>query len=64
MEELSLWVAREKEGDLYLFKCTPSRHLDMYWDSNKWYERINNKLFPDLTWNDEPIEVELIIKKK
>lgn len=62
---ISGWVARDKNGDLFMYSTKPE------WDrlTGMWYgERAlitpSNDLFPDLTWESDPIEVELIIKRK
>lgn len=62
------WVARDKNVDgfwgngLILHACKPYR------DGNEWSSKtiamhLRNDFFPELTWEDEPIEVELTIKK-
>lgn len=67
--KLTGWVARDKECDPYfrlgliLFKeCKPQR------SGNCWNGTIALQLpwesFPDLKWEDEPVEVEVTIKKK
>lgn len=73
----SMWVARDKDGYLSLFTDKPPRRgKDIGFHSERWYYdtasiseftdsmKLNPKLFPDLTWNDEPVEVELVIKKR
>ena len=54
-----LWVARDKNGFLFVYEDKPTR-----WDIRKeWIGRflnsIKNSYFPELKWEDEPIEVEL-----
>ena len=62
------WVARDENGDLVC--CAGSKPYKEenipFWKVNfrNFIECIPNDLFPDLTWNDDPIEVELIIKRK
>lgn len=54
-----LWVARDRDGFLYLFNEKPERlHTCGGWRS-EWFYSIRYDLFPDLTWEDEPIEVEI-----
>ena len=57
-----MWVARDKNGNLSLFNERPERYF------NVWMQRysievsigdLNPTLFPDLRWEDEPLEVEL-----
>lgn len=55
-----LWVARDNNGELYLYNEKP----ECYNDSKVWFAcgicaQLDNNLFPDLTWEDEPLEVEL-----
>lgn len=59
------WVARDKSGYLVLHYKKPHRTLG----NAKWYSAQSQKSlprdsFPDLTWESDPIEVELIIKRK
>ena len=58
-----LWVARDKSGELCLYADKPHRRHDWGIWQVVWlcdiFSRIPNNLFPDLTWEDEPIEVEL-----
>lgn len=68
-----MWVARDKDGDLNLFSHKPHRCTDVGWDNESWdvvsednlidFMLINPNMFPDLTWEDEPIEVELVVKQ-
>ena len=55
-----LWVARDWGGMLFGYFNKPIRDtVYKQWDSEKVSLRIDDSFFPDLTWNDEPIEVEL-----
>lgn len=66
------WVCRDKEwdkvlfaSDLYLSAKKPKR--DEYcgaWCNMVSYMPLKTELFPNLTWDDDPIEVEIIIKRK
>lgn len=65
------WVARDKNGLLSLFRLyRPERGYDYNGDYGEWGTSIGyqmtipNRLFPDLTWDSDPIEVGLIIKRK
>lgn len=63
-----MWVARDKDGELTLYKSKPHRGKLPRWDPESWdsgdeyWIVLDPKLFPDLTWDDEPIEVELVRK--
>lgn len=60
-----MWVARDKDGTLCVYPyAKPMRIADGWIDL---YERIiiiDKEKFPDLRWEDEPIEVELVRKEK
>lgn len=53
------WVARDKNGKLCLYETKPERDYDVKtWQSGRFCQ-MPKHLFPDLTWEDEPIEVEI-----
>lgn len=61
------WVAKDKDGETTIHKNYPERRECYWWsDENNCQEDYNldSDLFPDLKWEDEPLEVELIIKTK
>ena len=65
---ISGWVARDSNESLYLFCLKPERvrylgSSDGVWMSRT-IEKLDPALFPDLSWESDPIEVELIIKRK
>ena len=59
------WVARKFYGDLWLFKHKPEKfsHDNDWIDDTGQSINIDSRLFSELTKNDEPIEVELLIRK-
>lgn len=57
------WVARDSDGSLTLCKVKPSRYENGCWVSGEEYFPLRRALFPELSFDDEPIEVELTIKK-
>lgn len=62
---ISGWVARDESGDLYMYTCKPEKISNLgYWDGYVTDLAPSNNLFPDLTWESDPIEVEIIIKRK
>ena len=55
-----LWVARDWGGMLYAYFNKPIRDtVWKEWDSDKVSLSIDDLFFPELKWEDEPIEVEL-----
>lgn len=65
MKTLKAWVARDKDGLLYLYLAPPRKY------QSKWlpniradYFDINRELFPEVKWEDEePTELTFTIKK-
>ena len=60
------WIARNKEHHELIFvpgEEPPTRMVNYWFAGFAWgYTKIQD-VFPELTWEDEPIEVELIIQK-
>lgn len=66
-----MYVARDKNKCLWLFIDKPKREqTNGWWEvdtqnsllrDDDWME-IDGDLFPDLRWEDEPLEVELVRK--
>lgn len=66
---ISGWLARDKDGLLNFFYggSTPYKNdNDGDWNTafGRVLEYLPREMFPDLTWESTPIEVELIIKRK
>ena len=62
---ISAWVARDKSGYLVLHYKKPHRTFG----NAKWYSAQSQKSLPrdsfsDLTWESDPLQVEIIIKRK
>ena len=54
-----LWVARDKNGFLFVYEDKPTRFdIRKEW-LGSFFSSMKNSYFPNLTWKDEPIEVEL-----
>lgn len=58
------WVARDKGGMLRLHYTKPKRTDGGYWQGGFKSTYMPIGRFPSLTWSDEPIECEIIIKPK
>lgn len=60
-----MWIARDECGDLFLYEFKPTKRKI----EGTWYDwddgdrfgiiQLDKSLFPDLSWDNEPIEVEL-----
>lgn len=71
---MKYYVAREESGTLQLFRNKPTKFVFSYpWNKKHgWFVNdedismeIDANLFPEVKWEDEePTEVELVIKKK
>ena len=54
-----MYVARDKNGMLFLFKIKPVRMGDIWsWDEYSYV--LDYDMFPNLKWEDEPLEVNLV----
>lgn len=59
------WVAKDNDIDgVYLYNSMPERGINMWNGHGSLLVHLNSDLFPDLSWSDEPQEVEIIIKRK
>lgn len=55
-----LWVARDCNGELYLYNEKPEYYNNLeVWFIGGICSKLDNNFLPNLTWEDEPIEVEL-----
>ena len=58
------WVARDGNGNLWAYTHKPIRSDKTYWLGEGADFTLSNDMLPDLTWVSDPLEVELIIKRK
>lgn len=60
------WASRDKDGALIIWESKPQRNdiTNDEWGMTDGIMLLPSKLFPDLTWSDEPQEVEIILKRK
>lgn len=65
MEEIEMWLARDKEGRLHLFRGEkPKRFLEIWSISSFDVSPLQMKWFPEVQWSDnEPTKVKLVIEK-
>lgn len=57
-----MWIARDKTGRLFLYYTKPKRHKTGWHIKGDPYLQLDKSMFPELKWEDEPREVELIDK--
>ena len=62
METLKLWIARDKDGMLHLFRAKPKKFSTGFGGYNKLY--IDPDKFPEVTFENSPQEVELKLIEK
>lgn len=60
--KLTRWVARDENGEIYAYEDYPEKDSEMWIGSNSML--LDRKSFPDLKWENEPMEVEVTIKRK
>lgn len=68
-----MWIARDKDGTIRLFKSKPYRNTK-WWDCENEYWHSDDltyieipsdwDIFTNITWVDNPIEVELTLKER
>lgn len=62
---ISEWVARDRDGSLSLYQSYPERQENLgYWRDGLGESELSEMDFPSLSWQDDPIEVEITIKPK
>lgn len=59
---ISGWVARDKDDDVFLYQNQPDRN-EIAWNGYMMHS-LPTDSFPDLTWESEPLPVEIILKRK
>lgn len=66
---MKMWIARAESGDLKLYQTEPKQEVSMLTGSIYWNDRldsykIDNRLFPEVTFENSPKEVELKLIEK
>lgn len=62
---MKFWIARNVDNTLVLFQSKPILNNEVVWDEilNEDYMFISEYLYPEVTFENSPMEVELVIKK-
>lgn len=57
-----LYVARDKDGSLFLYTSKPTKHEEMWDTRDTFYDlETDSERFSEITWDDdEPKEFELV----
>ena len=58
VREMSVWIARDKNGELYLYKSEPWRN-GLCFDYDEILLPMDSDMYPEITWENSPKEFEL-----
>ena len=63
---MKMWIARNVDNTLVLFQSKPILNNEVMWDEilNEDYMFISEYLYPEVTFENSPKPVEIVIKKK
>ena len=62
---MKLWIARDKDGSLWLYNAKPDKNSIMFTSvllsNEEWSEEypLDDNLFPEVTFENSPREVEI-----
>lgn len=62
-----MYLARDKNNDLYLFYDHPHRGTECWWAESGidgTYLKMDKSLYPEVTWDTEPLAVALVVPSK
>ena len=63
-KEIEMYIARDKNNDLYLFTDMPERGNECWWAPmgvDGTYLRLDKSLHPEISWESEPRLAELSV---
>ena len=61
---MKLWIARDEDGDIYLYKNKPYLKAEGIWTcSDQEYFYLDEESFPEVTFENSPQEVEIKLIK-
>ena len=65
MEEIEMWLARDKDGDLAMYEEEPFKNkLTEQWTLGGRWALLRDNWFPEVQWSDEePTKVKLVIER-
>jgi hypothetical protein len=61
-----MFIARDKNNDLYLFAEFPRKGTECWWAESGLdgtYLRLDKSLYPEITWDSEPLPVRLELER-
>ena len=59
-----MYLARDKNGDLYLFSERPRRGSECWWAESGvdgTYLKLDKSLHPELSWDSDPLPASLVV---
>ena len=59
---MKMWIARDKSGSLSLYEREPQLVVEQIWTGGSSIWMMPSE-FPEVTFENSPMEVELVIKK-
>lgn len=63
--KIKLWIARDKNGELFFYVGEkPFRRGDIFIVKDSGYFNLYIELFPEVTWENSPQQVELKLIKE
>ena len=57
------WITRNKDGKLLFHSDKPIKYDNEFRNLLGQFSKLNRDEFPEVTWENSPVEVELRIKK-
>ena len=65
MEEIEIWLARDKDGKLAMYENKPFKgERAGQWSLGEEWDFLPENWFPEVKWSDdEPTKVKLVIEK-
>ncbi|MHB1399135.1 MAG: hypothetical protein ACYDAI_12125 [Trichloromonadaceae bacterium] len=60
-----MYLARDKNNDLYLFYDRPHRGTECWWAESGidgTYLKMEKSLYPEVTWDSEPLAAALVVQ--
>lgn len=69
LEKMRGWIARDSYSDpinglgLNIHSEKPTRRGNVEWSANTIYAHLPWEMFPEVTFMDEPVEIEILIRK-
>ena len=63
---MKMWIARDESGDIYLYDSKPELVADWsggIWKASDFFE-LPADSFPEVTFENSPMEVELVLIEK